>query len=167
VGGGIYGRDAFAGPAKVYLVNTSVAYNTATQSHGGIGLEGSDAEDEGAWLDLVNTIVAQNAAPAATDIGPGFHGHVSASHSLIADGTGSGIPNEGGNLVGNVPPYAASIDPLLGLLSKNGGTTATHALLAGSPAIDAGTSEGCPATDQRGVTRPQGEACDMGSYERE
>ena len=78
-----------------------------------------------------------------------------------------GIPNEGGNLVGNVAPYTAPIDPLLGLLNQNGGPTTTHALLAGSPAIDAGTAENCPATDQRGVPRPQGEACDMGSFERQ
>lgn len=39
--------------------------------------------------------------------------------------------------------------------------------MPGSPAIDAGTT-GCPptpATDQRGVSRPQGGACDMGSFE--
>jgi hypothetical protein len=55
----------------------------------------------------------------------------------------------------------------VGPLGKNGGPTPTHALLIGSPAIDAGTAEGCPATDQRGVLRPQGKACDMGSLERQ
>jgi uncharacterized repeat protein (TIGR01451 family) len=38
--------------------------------------------------------------------------------------------------------------------------------LEGSPAIDAGTNDGCPATDQRGVTRPQGPRCDIGAFER-
>lgn len=52
-----------------------------------------------------------------------------------------------------------------GALANNGGFTQTHALLAGSPAIDAGTNTGCPATDQRGVSRPQGTFCDIGSYE--
>jgi hypothetical protein len=69
--------------------------------------------------------------------------------------------------VGNVAPYTAPIDPELDLLDRNGGLTATHTLLSGSPAIDAGTAEGCPATDQRGVSRPQGEACDIGSFERQ
>jgi hypothetical protein len=57
-------------------------------------------------------------------------------------------------------------NPLLGPLQNNGGPTQTHALLAGSPAIDAVTS-GCPPppTDQRGVLRPQGAACDIGAYE--
>jgi len=165
VGGGIFVRDDTYGSARVYLVNTTVAFNTATGWGGGVAQNGY----EDAWLDFTNSIVAQNSAPVAPDVGLGSgpYSQVTATHSLIGDGTGSGIPNEGGNLVGNVPPYAAPIDPLLGLLSKNGGTTAMHALLAGSPAIDAGTSEGCPATDQRGVTRPQGEACDMGSFERQ
>ena len=55
----------------------------------------------------------------------------------------------------------------LGPLSDNGGPTATHALETGSPALDTADPAGCPATDQRGVTRPQGAGCDVGAYERE
>lgn len=54
-------------------------------------------------------------------------------------------------------------DPLLAPLATNGGFSQTMALLAGSPAINAGS--GCPATDQRGVTRPIGPACDIGAFE--
>ncbi|HUZ75969.1 MAG TPA: choice-of-anchor Q domain-containing protein, partial [Chloroflexota bacterium] len=52
-------------------------------------------------------------------------------------------------------------------LASNGGLTQTLALLGTSPAIDAGGSSanGCPATDQRGVPRPQGAACDSGAFE--
>src|SRR5216683_1643447 len=58
-------------------------------------------------------------------------------------------------------------DPLLGPLASNGGPTQTQALKAGSPAIDHGgtSANGCPPTDQRGVTRPQGPACDIGAFE--
>ena len=58
---------------------------------------------------------------------------------------------------------------MLGPLAQNGGYTPTHALLVGSPAIDAGTNTGCPATDQRGISRPQpaGGTCDIGAYESE
>jgi CSLREA domain-containing protein len=48
---------------------------------------------------------------------------------------------------------------------ENGGITRTIALLPGSPAIDSADSGDCPPTDQRGVTRPQGNGCDRGAYE--
>ncbi len=60
---------------------------------------------------------------------------------------------------------ALTSDPKLGFLANNGGLTQTMALLAGSPAINAGKDANCPATDQRGVARPQGSHCDMGAYE--
>ncbi|HEV3230725.1 MAG TPA: Ig-like domain repeat protein, partial [Candidatus Dormibacteraeota bacterium] len=55
---------------------------------------------------------------------------------------------------------------LLGTLGDRGGPTQTVNLLPGSPAIDAAdqTAGVCPATDQRGVTRPAG-GCDIGAYE--
>jgi predicted outer membrane repeat protein len=65
----------------------------------------------------------------------------------------------------------SNVDPKLGSLKLNGGFTKTHALRPGSPAIDAGSNDRCPATDQRGVGRPQdgngdGTAiCDIGAYE--
>ena len=61
----------------------------------------------------------------------------------------------------------SSVDPKLGPLADNGGPTKTHALLPGSPVFDAG-SPNCPpppATDQRGVARPQGQVCDIGAFE--
>jgi hypothetical protein len=56
-------------------------------------------------------------------------------------------------------------DPLVGPLADNGGPTRTLALLSDSPAIDAGSDEACPPTDQRGVPRPFGEHCDIGAFE--
>lgn len=41
----------------------------------------------------------------------------------------------------------------------------THALLEGSPAIDAGDESACPDTDQRGAPRPAGDSCDIGANE--
>ncbi len=55
-------------------------------------------------------------------------------------------------------------NPLLAPLADNGGTTRTHALQAGSPAINALTTS-CPSFDQRGIARPVGNACDIGSVE--
>ena len=53
----------------------------------------------------------------------------------------------------------------IGPLADNGGTTATHALLLGSPALDSGPPSGFPATDQRGVPRPFGPRPDIGAFE--
>jgi hypothetical protein len=72
-------------------------------------------------------------------------------------------------LVG-IDPYGGT-DRRLGPLHDNGGPTFTHALLFGSPAIDAGDNSACPATDQRGFVRPMdgdddGTAtCDIGAFE--
>ncbi len=60
-----------------------------------------------------------------------------------------------GNIVG--------VTAQLGPLANNGGPTFTHALLAGSPAIDAGDT--LEATDQRGEPRPFGLADDIGAFE--
>jgi len=57
-------------------------------------------------------------------------------------------------------------DPVLGFLADNGGSTKTMLPKTSSPAIDSGDDTMCPATDQRGVARPQGIHCDMGAVER-
>jgi hypothetical protein len=72
-------------------------------------------------------------------------------NNIDSDGTaGLGDPLDG-------------VDPLLGALADNGGPIKTHALLVGSPAIDAGTAVGAPTVDQRGFTRDAN--VDIGSFE--
>ena len=56
-------------------------------------------------------------------------------------------------------------DPLLSALLANGGGTLTQLIGTGSAAIDKVPLAACRATDQRGVTRPQGVACDIGAVE--
>ena len=77
------------------------------------------------------------------------------------------------------PTDLPNTDPMLGPLQDNGGPTETHALLPGSPAIDAIPTADCtwdddgdPETpevplriDQRGASRPQGVGCDIGAVE--
>jgi CSLREA domain-containing protein len=159
-GGGIYNSagdsDAFVG-----LTNSTVTLNSATQEGGGIRTGGFDS-----GVRLTNSLVAQNSAPTGPDMFTSPESFVSGRFSLIGDGSGSGITNTEGNQVGNVSPNSSPIDPRLGPLADNGGPTRTHALLLGSPAIDAASTPDCPTTDQRGVLRPQGAACDIGSYER-
>jgi hypothetical protein len=57
-------------------------------------------------------------------------------------------------------------DPQLGPLQDNGGPTDTQLPAVGGVALDAGVDGACPATDQRGVPRPQGAHCDSGAVER-
>jgi hypothetical protein len=96
----------------------------------------------GGYFNLYDTIVAGN----QTNCGPGGQ-DVSGAY------TGSS------NLIGG--------DPKLGPLQNNGGPTQTHALLPGSPAIDAGDNTGAPAYDQRGPGFPRivNGTIDIGAFE--
>ena len=99
--------------------------------------------------------------------------------STIADSivAGNGVNCEGSFLSGghNIDDGAScgftaggdrqNTPALLGSLGANGGPTATLIPQAGSPAIDGGPTFGCPRTDQRGVIRPFGAACDIGAVE--
>lgn len=105
---------------------------------------------------------------------------VNVTDSIVAGDVGSsditGYFSTGGhNLIGNASGGSGftgagdltNLDAHLGPLADNGGPTQTHALLSGSPAIDKVPVSGayCQRTDQRGVARPQGAACDSGAYE--
>jgi trimeric autotransporter adhesin len=160
-GGGIENSD-FLGGAEITIINTTIARNVARDEGGGVRNVDSDPNaDQINSIFLVNSLVALNTAPNAPDAAA-----VGGRFSLVGDGTGSGLTNTTGNKVGKVSPNSSAIDPKLGPLASNGGPTRTFALLAGSPAIDAGALADCPAKDQRGVARPRGAGCDMGSYER-
>jgi hypothetical protein len=80
------------------------------------------------------------------------------------DSDGDNLDGDGSCNLGE--PGDQTADPLLGPLQDNGGPTFTHEPLPDSPAVDAATRD-CPPpfVDQRGVPRPQGPACDIGSVE--
>jgi hypothetical protein len=69
-----------------------------------------------------------------------------------------------GSCLWNAAGDRAGIDPLLGPLQDNGGYTLTHLPMAGSPVVNIGNF-GCSGSDQRGLRRPRGAACDMGAVE--
>jgi hypothetical protein len=109
---------------------------------------------------------------------PGGGGAPSLANTIV-DGTCYGTPpiSNGYNVERRTSCSCLNLtdlqntDPLLGPLADNGGPTWTHALLAGSPALDAippaNDYNGAPLTDQRGVARPQpsGGDCDIGAVE--
>ena len=160
-GGGILaGRD-------ISLTNSTVSGNSSVADGGGIALRGFASRSFSSF----NSIVAGN---TAVETGPDvfvendLFGDLLVEHSLIGDTTGSRVTATTGT--GNILDQPA----LLGPLTDNGGPTFTHALLAGSPAIDAGSnasavnSDGVPlSTDQRGgpFSRIFADTVDIGAFE--
>jgi CSLREA domain-containing protein/uncharacterized repeat protein (TIGR01451 family) len=158
---------------NLYLTNDTVSGNTAGDNGGGIYNRGSAI--------LSNVTFADNVANGLNTGGNIFNdeAELSIKSSIVAysqaDGNcanSAGFLNslghnlESGSTCGfSAPGDLVNTDPLLGPLQNNGGPTPTRALLHGSPAIDQGDNSGCPATDQRGIARPQGAACDIGAYE--
>jgi hypothetical protein len=102
---------------------------------------------------------------AHNDVGPAarhpdISGIVTAVNSLVESTAGTTFtPGSAGNVLGQ--------DPLLEPLANNGGPTKTHALLAGSPALDHGANPAGLATDQRGAgfVRLSGPGVDIGALE--
>lgn len=143
---------AISGSGTIDLTHVTITGNSAS-SGGGI-----DAEDQ-STVTLTNSLVAENVSDS----------------SDTSDVSGT-IQSSGGNLISIYSAAALHpsdqlgsttnpIDPLLGPLADNGGPTLTHALLRGSPAIEAALTLGNVDTDQRGLPRPVGQASDIGAYE--
>ncbi len=144
--------------ATLTAVNDTIADNNVGASGSGAGLDAS-----GGTATLYNTIVALNTAGSggtatASDIALSGSGGVSSSSSNNLIGTG-GTGGLSGGTNGN---QVNVVNTGLGTLANNGGPTLTIALLAGSPAVDDGSSSipgvTIPSTDQRGAfaDRPGG-----------
>ena len=153
--GGIYNAGG-----SLSINNTTIYGNSSTFSPGGGGIY-----NENGSVILRNSILAGNTN--TQNDGPDCLGTINSSgYNLIGDTTNCDFTPGNGDLT--------NIDPNLGPLQDNGSSTFTHALLPGSPAIDAGNPAGCAdqngnllTTDQRGVARPQGARCDIGAFELE
>ncbi|POX47554.1 hypothetical protein C3489_29395 [Streptomyces sp. Ru71] len=160
-GGGIDIR----GTGLVDIRNSTITGNSATDGGGGINIAPAYLDSlPGPITDpvdlplghlaLKNTIIAENTIGHTTsDCKNVFAAIESRGHNLDS-GNNCHLTAEG-DLPGR--------DPRLAPLGENGGPTDTVALLPGSPALDGGAD--CPSTDQRGVPRPQGPACDIGAFE--
>ncbi len=144
-GGGIYDSSG-----TVTVSNSTISDNTAAYG-GGI----FDSTDK---LKLSNSLVGRN-----INSGGDVYGSVdiSSSYNLIGNGSNmTGITNgTQGNQIGT---FTTPIDPKLGTLGNNGGSTKTIALLTGSPAINAGDPS-ITTPDQRGFARVG--LADIGAFE--
>jgi hypothetical protein len=155
-GGGLYVASARGLSAVVTVAGSTVAGNWTDGTGGGLWVSAT-----GTHVTLSSTLVAGNTAAAA---GPDVSGPLlsTSAYDLIGDGSGASGLTDGanGNQVGTA---ARPLDPLLGPLQNNGGPTPTRALLAGSPALNAGDPAQLGVADQRGVVRRGG--VNVGAYQ--
>lgn len=187
--GGGHGGAIFNG-GHLQLLNCSIADNEASAGRARMLLLGNIAKggglcNVGATSLLAHvTFVGNSARPfeahLATNLlgGAIFNemGSVTLSNSILAYspyGSNSfGTLTDGGHNISSdhsagftAPGSLNDTDPVVSSLGDFGGPTPTLALLEGSPAIDTAGNEACPSTDQRGIARPFGAACDIGAFE--
>ena len=189
--GGAIALDTGLIGRTVALINTTVSGNSADLNGGGIYVKGTPLSPDTATLKLANSVVT-NSSNGGIYLAEGLTQPVLDSGNSIvgaqasgADCTVSGavtLTSNGGNLEsGTACGFTHTADQQsvadLGLasLAANGGETMTHALLAGSPAIDGGRTRICNQDanrkDQNGDARfydgnGDGEfACDSGPVE--
>ena len=151
--GGIDNLSADGETSSLTLINCTVTANTGV-TEGGIATVDLDNVSP-ATTTLKNTIIANNTTPNLSKVG--VNANVVSQGNNLASDNGSGLLTGSGDLI--------NTNPLLGALADNGGGTLTHALLPGSPAINAGSNTGAPTTDQRGIDRPQLTIVDIGAFE--
>lgn len=186
-GGGL--EVASRGATIVTVANTTISSNHATGAAGGILIQGA-LEFDSTNVRLINSTVVSNTATTVGGIAK-LDGLITLTNTLVAGNSNGdcqwlaspGLPNRvvsgGHNLDSNrscltdiirQPSDIQNGAANLGPLADNGGAAFTHALLAGSQAIDFGNDAVCATApisgvDQRGVVRPQGVHCDIGAYE--
>ncbi|MGQ0594417.1 MAG: choice-of-anchor Q domain-containing protein, partial [Gammaproteobacteria bacterium] len=166
-GGGIFHADStkpYSYCSFLTLTDSTVSDNNAAGRGGGL-YNGFD------HLTLIRTLVSGNTAPSSPEVhnytGPYATGTVFADNSNLFGTNGdTGVVGFTPGATDIVPGARVMLAEILDPLADNDGPTQTHALVAGSPAIDASPiDKDCAVTDQRSVFRPQGPACDIGAFE--
>jgi parallel beta-helix repeat protein len=146
VGGGMYNSAS-----NPMMTNVTFSGNSAVNHGGGMYI------DNYSYPQFYDTIFWGNTAPGIGGQIYNYSGNTNSSDSIVQGGCADASWTCGTIIL--------TADPMLGTLGNYGGFTQTISLLAGSAAIDMGNDATCAATDQRGITRPQGSHCDIGAYE--
>jgi hypothetical protein len=171
------GIDNYAG--RLTITNSTISGNSAKEAGGGVS-NVSGFYYGGGVITLHNSLIAGNQAARGAEV---YNGISDPTNTVIANNFNlfgvngnagvSGFAPGPTDIVAGVP-----LAQILGPLQNHGGPTQTHALVDGSPALDAGDSGGCRDSsgallnvDQRGFTRHvdsnnDGSArCDIGAFE--
>ncbi len=164
------------------LINSTIAFNEASQAGGGIAVVG-EVTTSATSMNVGNTLVVSNVLSVTESVTNVVAlANITAPQAIpgtescsLEDGTATSL---GGNIEdGDTCGFTAASDlentpVVLEALADNGGATQTHMIIKGGPAYNRGVAALCnnppvSGVDQRGVTRPQGDACDIGAVERE
>ena len=157
-GGGIYSDQD--GLAKIW--NTTIAGNRVASGNAGGGIY----NESGALATMWNTLLANNIVDPGQDTRSNCLGDITDGGNNFDSGDSCQFLAQNGSFF--------NIDPRLGPLADNDGPTETHALLAGSPAINKGNNDFALDPDldplqfdQRGVgfERIVGGTVDIGAFE--
>ena len=163
-GGGVFAGSTFVSCNSTFIRNVTGKGGSHVAIPGSEVPPGRGGGIHGSGATLFNSLIASNSSVpnssyyALTDVYGTF---TSSGNNLVSVTNGSTGFTNGTDLCGSLAnPLAAGIGPL----AANGGPTMTCALLAGSPAIDAGGNTPT-STDQRGFPRQSGLAVDIGAFE--
>ena len=160
VGGGIYVLPS----GQLTMTNSTVSSNSALWG-GGVTNNGLSR--------IINSTLGDNLATYGGGLRNDSTGQLYFSNSIIADSQVGVDCSNVGTIVTNIHNLVEtgncsalfSDDPKLEPLADNGGETLTQAIPIDSPATNHGDNATCEAKDQRGVSRPQDGACDIGAFE--
>ena len=173
-GGGIVNSNVLT-VSDSSIVNNSAAHGGGIANTGGGDLNVSNStisgntggglfNDESSRARLESSTIAYNAAPFTEHSGLMNWNELHLHNTIVAGNApyncANPITSMGYNLDDDAtcgletPGDVSGVDPVLGPLADNGGSTFTHALTVGSPAIDAADPTDFPPSDQRGWGRP-------------
>jgi hypothetical protein len=187
-GGGIYNGGTLSVINSTLYSNTAPTVNGGAISNGGaLNLTNGTLADNSMGGGVINfgTLTVTNSTIVGNQpAGITVFGQVTLRNTIVANNASDncwaavidgGVVIDGGHNLDSANSCGFSIamhsavntNPLLGSLQINppGQAIPTMALLQGSPAIDGAEDAACPLTDERGVARPAGAHCDIGSFE--
>jgi hypothetical protein len=163
------GGGAVMNTGTLTITGSTLSGNSATWRGGGVKTGRSDST-----ATITDSTLTRN---VAVDRAGGIHneGELHLSNSIVAGNSSVAFANYFGTELVTDSFNLIDVEAMLRPLADNGGSTLTHALEVGSPAIDAGdptrtTGDGStPDYDQRGIgfNRIVGQRIDIGAFERQ